>query len=83
MKINVDLAGTATVALLDFHDHVIALIKRVCLTMPSRAIASFSYVPTGVVWVSIVRPSAPSVIGTLRGFADSATGMRSVSTPVS
>ena len=40
------------------------------------------YVPA-VVWASIVRTSAPPVIGTLRGLADSATGMRSVSTPVS
>ena len=42
-----------------------------------------AYAPAGVVWASIVRPSAPSVIGTLRGFADSATGIRNVSTPVS
>lgn len=41
------------------------------------------YAPASVVWASIVRPSAPSVIGTLRGLADSATGMRGVSTPVS
>ena len=41
------------------------------------------YVPVWVVWASIVRPSAPSVIGTLRGFADSATGIRRISTPVS
>jgi hypothetical protein len=41
------------------------------------------YVPTGAVWASIVRSSAPAVIGTLRGLAASATGMRSVSTPVS
>jgi hypothetical protein len=39
-------------------------------------------VPAEVVWASIVRPSAPSVICTLRGFADSATGIRSVSSPV-
>ena len=41
------------------------------------------YVLAWMVWASIVRLSAPSVIGTLRGFADSATGMRSVSTPFS
>ena len=41
------------------------------------------YVPVWVVWASIVRPSAPSVIGTWRGFADSATGIRRISTPVS
>jgi hypothetical protein len=34
------------------------------------------YVSAWVVWASIVRSSAPSVIGTLRGFADSATGIQ-------
>jgi hypothetical protein len=41
------------------------------------------YELTGAVWASIVRSSVPAVIGTLRGLAASATGMRSVSTPVS
>ena len=40
------------------------------------------YVLTGEVWASIVRSSVPAVIGTLRGLAASATGMRSASTPV-
>jgi hypothetical protein len=46
-------------------------------------IGALGFVPAWVVWASIVRPSAPSVIFTLRGFAESATGMRRVSTPVS
>jgi hypothetical protein len=41
------------------------------------------YAVAWVAWASIVRPSPPSVICTLRGFADSATGMCRVSTPVS
>jgi hypothetical protein len=51
--------------------------------VPSSRGHGLRYVPAGVVWASIVRPSAPSVIFTLRGFADSATGIRRVSTPVS
>jgi hypothetical protein len=41
------------------------------------------YVLTGAAWASIVRWSVSAVICTLRGFADSATGMRRISTPVS
>jgi hypothetical protein len=50
--------------------------------VPSSRLHDARYAPA-VVCASIVRPSAPSVIGTLRGFADSATGMRRISTPVS
>jgi hypothetical protein len=49
----------------------------------SSRLDDLGYAPASVVWASIARPSAPSMICTLRGFADSATGMRSVSTPVS